>query len=201
MPSDVPRRRLGRLPRAAFACGCTGCVVVLEFHCHLPCGPLGHYINDTRSQSNLLCARAHKCKTMVQTGDHAPPLPHDPSHATRIRPRSPQQAVLACALDRVKIMATRLDHLEMVLERQWYDISSCRRLPSSDRSALVSGWIEATSGVENTGQAVKPAWHCRGSTCSSHAGGARKSGPWGSLPEAQWWKAGLLGPAERPVQC
>ena len=36
-------------------------------------------------------------------------------------------------------MATRLDHLEMVLERRWYDCSNCRRLPSSYRSALVGG--------------------------------------------------------------
>ena len=57
-------------------------------------------------------------------------------------------------------MATRLDHLEMVLERRWYDCSNCRRLPRSDRSALVGGCIETTTGVENEGQAVKPAWHC-----------------------------------------
>ena len=57
-------------------------------------------------------------------------------------------------------MATRLDHLEMVLERRWYDCSNCRRLPRSDRSALVGGCIETTAGVENEGQAVKPAWHC-----------------------------------------
>ena len=56
-------------------------------------------------------------------------------------------------------MATRLNHLEMVLERRWSDCSNCRHLPRSDRSALVGGCTETTSGVKIAGQTVKPAWH------------------------------------------
>ena len=33
------------------------------------------------------------------------------------------------------------------------------RLPSSDRSALVGGCTETTSGVKIAGQTVRPAWH------------------------------------------
>ena len=159
MPSDVPRRRLGRLLRAAFASGCTGCVAALDFSLLATTRTsLGHYM--TIHAHNPTCAaRAHKCKMMhkpTTTSLRCPAI-----HRTRcvLDPRTRQQAVLARSRGRVKIMATRLDHLEMVLERRWYDCSNCRRLPRSDRSALVVGCIETTAGVENEGQAVKAAWH------------------------------------------
>ena len=160
MPSDVPRRRLGRLPRTAFAFGCTGCVAPLDFSLSATARTsLGHYM--TIHAHNPTCAaRAHKCKMMHKPTTTS--LRCSAIHRTRcvLDPRTRQQAVLARSRGRVKIMATRLDHLEMVLERRWYDCSNCRRLPRSDRSALVGGCIETTAGVENEGQAVQPAWHC-----------------------------------------
>ena len=160
MPSDVPRRRLGRLLRAAFACGCTGCVAALDLSLlATKRTSLGHYM--TIHAHNPTCAaHAHKCKMM-----------HKPTTTSL---RCPATHRTRCAFDPVvgskqflrvratgrRYMATRLDHLEMVLERGWYDCSNCRRLPRSDRSALVGGCIETTTGVENEGQAVKPAWHC-----------------------------------------
>ena len=64
MPSDVPRRRLGRLLRAAFASGCTGCVAALDFSLSATARTsLGHYM--TIHAHNPTCAaRAHKCKMM-----------------------------------------------------------------------------------------------------------------------------------------
>ena len=164
MPSDVPRRRLGRLPRTAFAFGCTGCVASLDFSLSATARTsLGHYM--TIHAHNPTCAaRAHKCKMMHKPTTTS--LRCSAIHRTRcvLDPRTRQQAVLARSRGRVKIMATRLDHLEMALEKRWYDCSNLRRMSSSDRSALVSGCIETTAGVEKAGQAVKPAWHCRVST-------------------------------------
>ena len=87
-------------------------------------------------------------------------------------------------------MATRLDHLEMVLERPWYNISNCRHLPSSDRSALVSGCTETTAGVENEGQAVKPAWHWAADRQSWTRCDTEPEKV--SLPEAPWLYIWLL---------
>ena len=158
MPSDVPRRRLGRLPRTAFAFGCTGCVASLDFSLSATARTsLGHYM--TIHAHNPTCAaRAHKCKMMHKPTTTS--LRCSAIHRTRcvLDPRTRQQAVLARSRGRVKIMATRLDHLEMALEKRWYDCSNLRRMSSSDRSALVSGCIETTAGVENEGQAVEPAW-------------------------------------------
>ena len=158
MPSDVPRRRLGRLPRTAFAFGCTGCVDALDFSLSATARTsLGHYM--TIHAHNPTCAaRAHKCKMMHKPTTTS--LRCSAIHRTRcvLDLSTRQQAVLARSRGRVKIMATRLDHLEMALEKRWYDCSNLRRMSSSDRSALVSGCIETTAGVENEGQAVEPAW-------------------------------------------
>ena len=146
--------------RAAFASGCTGCVAALDFSLSATARTsLGHYM--TIHAHNPTCAaRAHKCKMMHKPTTTS--LRCSAIHRTRcvLDPRTRQQAVLARSRGRVKIMATRLDHLEMALEKRWYDCSNLRRMSSSDRSALVSGCIETTAGVENEGQAVKPAWHC-----------------------------------------
>ena len=107
----------------------------------------------------MCCICAHKCKMM-----------HKPTTTSL---RCPATHRTRCAFDPVvgskqflrvratgrRYMVTRLDHLEMVLERRWSDCSNCRHLPRSDRSALVGGCTETTSGVKIAGQTVKPAWH------------------------------------------
>ena len=139
-------------------------------HCNRPCsgasphsiprGPLGHCIDDTGSKSTL-AVHARRASAQVQDDVHTdvqvPPMPHRARHAKRLDQFSRQQAILACKPWKGEDHGTRLDHLEMALEKRWYDCSNFRRRSSSDRSALVSGCIETTAGVENEGQAVKPA--------------------------------------------
>ena len=164
----MPRRRLGRLLRAAFACACHECVLVSYFNAN------GYH---TRSRTVQLTTIDHN--PCFSTTDHNHKKVHKltltclrrrADHRTWcvIDLRGRQQAVLARVARTGEDRGTRCAQVVTELERRLSACSTCRRRASSCRSALVGAPIEPTSDVESAGQRVKKARHpCREARQSS----------------------------------